>query len=116
MPTRHTQTLGSAEALARGCFQVVPVRTRTGVEQHADHGKVDHGAGTRLRVLCREPRFELGFAVHAAGLEMTPSAVVRDAQVGVAGAGDVGDFGRGGGQRLVIDAEPGRVTGTRAGQ
>ena len=51
-------------------------------------------------------RIQLGPAVDTAGLEMAPAAVVRDGQVGVAGPGDVDDFGRGVRQGVVVHGEP----------
>ena len=92
----------------------MPVGAGPGVEQHADHGKVDHGAGAGRRVQLRQPCIQLGLAIHSAGLEMAPTAVVGDLQVGIAGTRDVRDFGRGLLQRVVVDAEPARVARTRA--
>src|SRR6476659_2695372 len=47
---------------------------------------------------------------------MTPTAVIRDAQVGVAGARDVDNFGRRGRQRSVVHGERERVAVTRVVQ
>ncbi len=104
---RHAEALGAGEALAGRGLDVAPVRAGAGVEQHADHGQVDHRAGAcRVRPTCAS----VGRAVDAAGLEMAPAAVVRDRSGrGSASRVDVGHLGGGRRQRVVVDAEPGRV-------
>ena len=62
----------------------MPCRTRTGIEQHTDDGKIDPGAGARRRIAARQCAIELGGAIDATCLEMTPAAVIGNVQIGIA--------------------------------
>ncbi len=100
---------------AGGCLEVAPVRACAGVEQHADHGKVDQGAGTRRSRPLRR-------AAHPA----RPCGPRRRPRNGASGC-DTGCAGRDSGARVtsttsaaaagsavVVQAEPERVACTRA--
>src|SRR5439155_14052532 len=81
---RNTETLGTRVTHAGLALDVMPCRTRTGIEQHTDDGKIDPGAGARRRIAARQCAIELGGAIDATCLEMTPAAVIGNVQIGIA--------------------------------
>jgi hypothetical protein len=118
MKTRHAQAFGAAVFTARpfvlGGFEVAPFRAGAGIQQYADQGQVDLRACAAGRRGRGQRLIELAQAVHPAGFKMPPAAVVPNAQVGVAGAGDFGDQRGGGAHGAVVDSEPGGFAAARA--
>ncbi len=106
---RHAQPLGARVARPARHLDVAPCRPRAGVEQHADDRQVDLRARALGRRAAGERTLEFRAAVHAAGLEVPPAAVVRDGEVRIAAARHVRDaFGRVA-QARTVDAEVARL-------
>src|SRR5262249_28447478 len=80
-----------------------------GVEQHADGGEVDGGAGA-LDAVGGERGFEGRPAIDVAGGEVAPAAVIGDAlQVGIGGARHLRHVGGDGGKLFGVEGEVGRA-------
>jgi hypothetical protein len=120
MKAGHAQPFRPGKGLAGGGLHIFPVGAGAGVQQHADHGQVDAGAGAfggvRATGLFVQLLVQQGLAVHTARLKVAPAAVVRNAQVAVPLARDGHHFQRGASRALSSTVNQADLPGAGAGQ
>ena len=102
---RHGEALGARERLTGLLFPKAPRLPGAGVEQDTRDDQVDFCARALGRGQAAQRGPKRGDASHAAGVQMTPPAVIRNGESGIAPARDrrheVGDLG----QTARLDAE-----------
>ena len=76
---RDPKPFGPCEALPARRFGIAPVGASARIEQHADECQIDACTRTLCVAAAGKCHVELARAVHAAGFEVAPAAVVRNA-------------------------------------
>ena len=102
------QALRAREALPGFRFDKTPGRPGAGIQQDAHHGQVDAGAYALGGAASGERAIELCLAIDAARLEVSPAAMVRHVQIGIATARYRGNQRRGMVQTRTVDVEMAR--------